>query len=76
LLNPVGRPVVEAWLSSSASDKLTPGQLVIEPTRLSLPTDLPAGLYHLQLGFSTPAVEAGELIFDLPAEMTEIQISH
>jgi hypothetical protein len=74
LLDASSQPVLEAWLSPSTGNDLIPGQLVIEAATLPLPADLPAGLYHLQLGFSTAAVEAGELIFDLPADMTEIQI--
>lgn len=50
------------------------GQLMIEKAVILIPPELVPGLYHLQLGFSTSAVEAGELIFDLPAELTEVRI--
>jgi hypothetical protein len=44
------------------------GEIVLDRGRLSLPDDLPAGQYRLQIGFYThaPAVEDGELLFELP----------
>jgi hypothetical protein len=47
---------------------------MIEKAAILIPAELAPGLYHLQLGFSTLAVEAGELVFDLPAELTEVRI--
>ncbi|GIK39162.1 MAG: hypothetical protein BroJett011_29950 [Chloroflexota bacterium] len=74
LLDSARRPVSETWLSPELEDSLIEGQLMIEKAGVLIPAELAPGLYHLQLGFSTSAVEAGELIFDLPAELTEIRV--
>ncbi len=51
-----------------APDQWQEGEIVLDRGRLSLPDDLPPGQYGLQIGFYTnaPAVEAGELLFELP----------
>jgi hypothetical protein len=75
LLDSTHQPVGEARFSSQSEGSFIEGQLITEKTTLLIPAELAAGLYHLQLGFATPAVEAGELIFDLPDHLTEIQIT-
>ncbi len=74
LLDPTGQIAAQTLFPGETANNLTLGQLVIERTEISLPAPLPPGLYQLQLGFSTSAMPAGELIFDLPAELTEVRI--
>jgi hypothetical protein len=74
LLNEEGRVVVEALSSAKHDSPLIPGQLLKDSITVSLPHSLPRGSYHLQIGFFTRAVEAGELNFSLPGEMTEVQV--
>jgi hypothetical protein len=76
LLDSTRRPVSEARLSPQPENGIIDGQLMMEKGAVLIPAELAPGLYHLQLGFSTSAVEAGELIFDLPAELTEIRVIH
>jgi hypothetical protein len=74
LLNQAGEVVLEVFTTPRADSRLIPGQLLIEDATLTLPADLSPGNYHLQIGFLIPVVEAGELTFPLPAEMTEVYI--
>jgi hypothetical protein len=74
LFDSTGQIAVEVWLPPQNRSHLIPGQLVIEEAAVPLPADLPAGLYQLQLGFSTPAAPAGQLIFDLPAALTKLKV--
>ncbi|MBE7554737.1 MAG: glycosyltransferase family 39 protein [Anaerolineales bacterium] len=76
LLDSTRRPVSEAWLSPQPENGIIDGQLMMEKGAVLIPAELAPGLYHLQLGFSTSAVEAGELIFDLPTELTKIRVIH
>lgn len=72
LLNNAGEISLEAITTPRPDSRLIPGQLIIEET--GVPVNLPPGLYRLQIGFRTPAVEAGELVFDLPPELTGVQV--
>lgn len=74
LLDSTRQPVSEVPLSPQPENGIIDGQLMMEEGVVPIPAELAPGLYHLQLGFSTSAVEAGELIFDLPAELTEVVI--
>lgn len=74
LLDKAGHPVVEAIPTPRPGQHLIPGQLLIEDASLILPPDLPPGTYHLQIGFTIPVVEAGELVFPLPPELTGVQV--
>jgi hypothetical protein len=74
LLDPTGQIATQVLFPGETHHNLTLGQLMIEQTKISIPAKFTPGLYHLQLGFSTRAVAAGELIFDLPVELTEVRI--
>jgi hypothetical protein len=74
LLDQQEQVVAEAFTRPRSDDPLIPGNLLVEETSLTLPADLPAGRYHLQIGFKIPVVEEGELIFDLPPELTELDV--
>ena len=74
LLDVSGQPVVEVTAMPRPDQHLIPGQLLSEAALIAIPETASAGLYRLQIGFFTPAVESGELIFSLPPEITEIQI--
>ena len=64
----------QAFTTSRPDSRLIPGQLLLEDAALILPNSLAPGLYHLQIGLLTRAVDTGELTFPLPAEMTEIEV--
>ncbi len=74
LLNTNGQITLETALTPRPDNHLIPGQLLIEDTTLSLPPDFPPGTYHLQIGFFIPVVETGELLFDLPPELTAVTV--
>lgn len=74
LLDSIDQPVTEVLMPPRSDGDLSRGQLLIEAATVSIPPHLAPGVYHLQIGFLTSAVETGELTFDLPAEMTEIRI--
>ncbi len=74
LLDETQQPVVEVFTHPRPDQRLIPGQLLIEDAVLTIPPTLPPGVYQLQIGFTIPVVEAGELVFDLPGEMTAIEI--
>lgn len=74
LLDSTGQTAIQVLLPNKSDHNLTLGQLVIEQSEISIPAKFAPGLYQLQLGFSTAAVAAGELIFDLPIEPTTIKI--
>lgn len=70
-----GRAVIAAATTVPRPDnRLVPGQYLIEDAMLTIPADIAPGTYHLQPGFFTPAVEGGELVFDLPPALTAIEI--
>jgi hypothetical protein len=74
LLDDAGQGVAQAFTTPRPSSRLVRGQLLGEDTTLALPDRLAPGHYHLQIGLLTPAVDAGELIFPLPAEITEVEV--
>jgi hypothetical protein len=74
LLAETGQPMIEILTTPRPDQHLVSGQLLIEDSILALPASLSSGFYSLQIGFYTPAVEAGELIFALPAELTRVTI--
>lgn len=74
LVDPAGQVALEQFTTPRPSSHLILGQLIIEDAALNLPADLPPGPYRLQIGFTIPVVEAGELLFDLPSNLTEVQV--
>jgi hypothetical protein len=74
LLDDSGQRVAQAFTTPRPVSRLVRGQLLLEDAALTLPSSLVPGLYHLQIGVLTPAVDAGELIFPLPAEITKIEV--
>jgi len=74
LLDDSGQVATQAFTTSRPDSRLIPGQLLLEDAALTLPNSLAPGLYHLQIGLLTRAVDTGELTFPLPAEMTEIEV--
>jgi hypothetical protein len=76
LLDEAGQIAVQTSTTPRPDSRLIPGQLLVEEATLAVPDNLVPGKYHLQLGFITPAVAAGELSFDLPVELTMVEISH
>jgi len=70
-----GRTIAAATTELRPGSRLIPEQYLVEDADLTLPADIAPGSYHLQIGFFTPAVEAGELVFDLPPELTALDIS-
>jgi hypothetical protein len=75
LLDQAGQAVVEVLTTPRPDERLIPGQLLIEDAILTLPAQLTPGTYTLQIGFTIPVVETGELVFSLPAELTEVRIT-
>lgn len=53
------------------------GQIITETGSLPVPPDTLPGDYRLQIGFYTraPAVEEGELIFELPDEYSQVRVT-
>jgi hypothetical protein len=74
VLDQTGRVVAQTFTTPRLDSPLSSGQLVIEDARLILPENLVPGIYHLQIGLTTPAVVAGELIFPLTDEISKIQL--
>lgn len=74
LVDRQSRIAVEALSFDQPDSPLISGQLFVDKINVSLPGNLVRGSYHLQIGFLTRAVEAGELNFLLPDEMTEILV--
>ncbi|MBE7554742.1 MAG: glycosyltransferase family 39 protein [Anaerolineales bacterium] len=59
-------------------EKWRQGEIIAERGTLTLPPDIPPGLYRLQIGFYTqaPAVTSGELLFTLPEAESIITVGH
>ncbi|GIK39160.1 MAG: hypothetical protein BroJett011_29930 [Chloroflexota bacterium] len=59
-------------------EKWRQGEIIAERGTLTLPPDIPPGLYRLQIGFFTqaPAVTSGELLFTLPEAESIITVGH
>ena len=74
LLDETEQPVMEVFTRPRSDQRLISGQLLIEDAAIPLPPTLPPGIYQLQIGFTIPVVEAGELVFDLPGELTAVEI--
>ena len=57
-------------------DEWQEGEIVYDRGELQLPPDIPPGQYHLQIGLYTqaPAVEEGELLFDLPWDEAVVNV--
>lgn len=75
VVDETGQVVVQSSMMPRTESHLIPGELLVEDVNLAMPDGLSPGQYHLQLGFKTPAVAAGELVFELPAELTAVEIS-
>ena len=50
------------------------GQMMSADGVLEIPADLPVEPYHWQVGIYTAAVESGELVFDLPLDLTLLSL--
>lgn len=74
LLTARGEIAAESWAAPQAANRDVIGQLNIDELTLAVPSNLPPGEYTLQIGFSIPVVDAGELTFDLPPELTRIDV--
>ena len=75
LLDEAGQIAFEAITMPQPGSRLIPGQLQIEVATISLPPDFSPGSHQLQIGFYIPAVDAGELLFPLPSETTELRVT-
>jgi hypothetical protein len=69
-----GRIISETITTPRPHNRLVPGQYLVEDASVTIPADAAPGTYHLQLGFFTPAVEVGELVFNLLPELTAIAV--
>jgi hypothetical protein len=74
LLNPASESVTESMAAPSPENREIPGQLNLETAEVKVPPTLPPGMYTLQVGFTTAAVETGELTFALSPEVTQIRV--
>jgi 4-amino-4-deoxy-L-arabinose transferase-like glycosyltransferase len=82
LLAADGHPVAEARSRPLVAETGEPatwreGQIIVETGSLGVPADASPGDYRLQIGFYTraPAVAEGELLFDLPAEYSQVRVT-
>jgi len=50
------------------------GQMMSADSVLEIPADLPAEPYHWQVGIYTAAVDRGEMVFDLPLDLTSFSL--
>lgn len=75
LLDEAGSPALEVLTTPRSEARPAPGQLLIEDMKLAIPANLPPGRYRLQIGFTIPVVETGELIFELPEELTAVTLA-
>lgn len=62
--------VVSEGVANAGEEAAMMGQMMMAQGEMEIPADLPAGDYFWQVGIYTAAVESGELVFDLPREIT------
>ncbi len=74
LVDQAGRVVCQTSTTPRPGSRLIPGQLLVEDAVLAVPAGLASGRYQLQLGFKTPAVAAGELVFELPVHLSTVEV--